>query len=315
MNIIKRLIQVIPMLMVISIVSFALMYLAPGDPSMNYIRPDMNAEQIIAVKERLGLNDPVHIQYIKWLKNVLKGDMGHSLIDYKPVTKTIVERIPATLALMGSSLILALLISIPIGLYTGKHKNGIIDNIISIISYVGISIPSFWFGIILIYIFSFKLKLLPSVGMRTLGVEGSIIDIIKHGILPCTVLTFHSVSIYTRYVRSSTIIQLNENYVRTEEAYGFSDNKIMLKYVLKNVLLPIITILGMNLPSILTGAFITETVFSWPGMGRLGVTSIFNYDYPVIMATTMITALLLIMGNLIADILYGIVDPRISNKR
>ncbi len=303
------------MLLVISIISFTLMHIAPGDPSTSYISPKMNAKEIQAVKERLGLNDPIHIQYIKWIRKVLKGDLGYSLIDFRPVTEVIKSRIPATVGLMGSSLLISLFISIPLGLYTAKKKGKLIDNIITTISYVGISIPSFWFGILLIYIFAYKFGMLPSVGMRTIGIENSVLDVIKHGILPCTVLSFSSISVYTRYVRSSTIVQLNENYVRTEEAYGFSKYKIMFKYVLKNVLLPIITILGMSLPSIVTGAFVTETVFGWPGMGRLGVDSIFNYDYPVIMATTMLTALLLIVGNLIADILYGIVDPRIGNMR
>lgn len=303
------------MLLVISIISFTLMHIAPGDPSTSYISPKMNAKEIQAVKERLGLNDPIHIQYIKWIRKVLKGDLGYSLIDFRPVTEVIKSRIPATVGLMGSSLLISLFISIPLGLYTAKKKGKLIDNIITTISYVGISIPSFWFGILLIYIFAYKFGILPSVGMRTIGIENSVLDVIKHGILPCTVLSFSSISVYTRYVRSSTIVQLNENYVRTEEAYGFSKYKIMFKYVLKNVLLPIITILGMSLPSIVTGAFVTETVFGWPGMGRLGVDSIFNYDYPVIMATTMLTALLLIVGNLIADILYGIVDPRIGNMR
>ncbi|WP_425446902.1 ABC transporter permease [Dethiothermospora halolimnae] len=313
--ILKRIIQAAIMLLVISIISFTLMHIAPGDPSTSYISPKMNAKEIQAVKERLGLNDPIHIQYIKWIRKVLKGDLGYSLIDFRPVTEVIKSRIPATVGLMGSSLLISLFISIPLGLYTAKKKGKLIDNIITTISYVGISIPSFWFGILLIYIFAYKFGMLPSVGMRTIGIENSVLDVIKHGILPCTVLSFSSISVYTRYVRSSTIVQLNENYVRTEEAYGFSKYKIMFKYVLKNVLLPIITILGMSLPSIVTGAFVTETVFGWPGMGRLGVDSIFNYDYPVIMATTMLTALLLIVGNLIADILYGIVDPRIGNMR
>ena len=314
-NIFKRLIQLIPMLFVISIVSFMLMHMAPGDPSISYITQDMNVVEIEEVKERLGLNEPIYIQYLKWVKNIIKGDMGYSLINHTPVAKMIKERIPATLSLMGSSLLLSLLISVPLGLYIGKNKNRLLDNILSVISYTGISIPSFWFGIMLIYFFSFKLGWLPSVGMRSLEGENSILDIIKHGILPCTVLTFYNVSVYTRYIRSSTISELNENYVRTEEAYGFSSKKIMLKYVFKNVLIPIITILGMNLPSILTGAFVTETVFSWPGMGRLGIDSIFQYDYPVVMATTMITSIMLVLGNLLADILYSVVDPRIKYRR
>ncbi|MCT4663483.1 MAG: ABC transporter permease [Tissierellales bacterium] len=311
----KRLVQATIMIFLISIISFMLMHMAPGDPATSYISPKMNAQEIQMVRERLGLNAPVHVQYLKWLQNVLKGDLGFSLINFKPVKEIIAVRMPATIGLMGSALIISLIISIPLGMYTARKKGTFIDNIVTTISYIGISIPSFWFGIILIYIFAFKLHLLPSVGMRTIGVENSAIDLIKHAILPCTVLSFYNIAVYTRFIRSNTIIELSQNYVKTEEAYGFSKYKIMFEYVLKNVCLPIITILGMSLPSLVTGAFVTETVFGWPGMGRLGVNSIFNYDYPVIMATTMLTAILLIVGNLLADILYGVVDPRIRSER
>lgn len=313
--ILKRIAQAIIMIVFISIISFLLMHMAPGDPATSYISPKMNAQEIEMVRERLGLNAPVHIQYIKWLQNVLKGDLGYSLINFRPVKDIIAARIPATIGLMGSSLLISLLFALPLGMYTARKKGSIIDTIITTISYIGISIPSFWLGIILIYIFAFKLHLLPSVGMRTIGIEDSTIDLIKHAILPCTVLSFYNIAVYTRYIRSNTIIELSQNYVKTEEAYGFSKYKIMFGYVLKNICLPIITILGMSLPSLVTGAFVTETVFGWPGMGRLGVDSIFNYDYPVIMATTMLTAILLIVGNFLADILYGVVDPRIRSER
>lgn len=314
-NIFRRILQAIPMLFFISIITFVLMQVAPGDPATSYITPKMNASEVQQIRARLGLDKPIHIQYIKWLGNILKGNFGYSLVDFRSVTTILFERIPATIGLMGGAMVTSLIFSIPIGLYTAKRKDTLVDNIITTISYIGISIPSFWFAIILIYIFSLKLHLLPSVGMHTIGIENSTWDVIKHGIMPCTVLSFYYISVYTRYIRSSTIVQLQQNYIRTAEAYGFSQKFIMIKYVFKNVLLPIITILGMSLPSLVTGAFVTETVFGWPGMGRLGVSSIFNYDYPVIMAITLLTSTLLIIGNLIADILYSLVDPRISNVR
>lgn len=314
-NIFKRFLGALPMLFIISIITFLLMQIAPGDPASSYISPKMNAHEIQMVRVRLGLDQPIYIQYYKWLLNILRGDFGFSYVDFRPVSTVMMERIWATVGLMGTSIIISLFLSIPLGLFTAKHKNKFIDNLITTISYIGISIPSFWFAMILIYIFSLKLHLLPSVGMHTVGVESSMLDVIKHGILPCTVLCFSNISVYTRYIRSSTIVQLHENYIRTAEAYGFSDIFIMIKYVFKNILLPIITILCMSLPSLVTGAFVTETVFGWPGMGRLGVKSIFNYDYPVIMAITLLTSTLLILGNLLADILYTVVDPRISNMR
>ena len=310
-----RCLQALLMLAVVSVLSFGLMHMAPGDPSTSYISPKMNAAEIQMVKERLGLDAPIHIQYFKWITNVLKGDMGHSLITFRPVSEIIQTRIVATMSLMGTAFGISLILAIPIGLYTGKKRGKFVDSLMTVLSYVGISIPSFWLGMILIYIFSYKLHWLPSVGMRTIGIEESAVDVLKHGILPCSVLCFYNVAVYTRYIRSSTVTQLSQNYVVTEEAYGFSTSFIMLKYVFKNILLPIITILGLSLPSIVTGAYVTETVFGWPGMGRLGVDAIFNYDYPVIMATTMMTATLLIVGNLIADILYSFVDPRISHVR
>lgn len=311
----KRFLQALLMIFFISVITFGLMHMAPGDPGAAYITPQMTPQQVQQVRVKLGLDQPVYIQYIKWLSNVLQGDLGHSLIDFRPITGTLKERIPATFGLMGASLIISLLISIPIGLCTGLKKNSFMDKFVTFISYIGISIPSFWFSIMLIYVFSVKLHMLPSVGMRTIGIENSVWDVIKHGIMPCIVLSFYNISIYTRYIRSSTISELRNNYVRTAEAFGLPKSKILLKYVFKNVLLPVITILCMGLPGLVTGAFVTETVFAWPGMGRLGVNAIFNYDYPMIMAITMITSILLILGNLLADILYSFVDPRIKDMR
>lgn len=310
----KRLLQAIPMLIVISIVSFSLIKLAPGDPVQSFITPAMSDNDILRIRQNLGLDKPVYIQYIQWLKNVLTGNLGYSLINHRPVLNQIVERIPATLGLMGSSLLLSILVGIPLGIISASNKNKWIDNISTIFSYVGISIPSFWFAMILIYTFSLKLNLLPSIGMRTVGVNTTW-DLIKHGIMPAIVLSLQNIAVITRYIRSSTISQLKEDYVMVEYASGASKEEVLYKYVLKNSILPVITILGMSLPGLVSGAFITETVFGWPGMGQLGINSIFSFDYPVIMAITMFSSLLLIIGNLLSDILYGIADPRIKELR
>ncbi|QUH20067.1 ABC transporter permease [Alkaliphilus sp. B6464] len=311
---IKRLIQAIPMLIVISIVSFSLIKLAPGDPVQSFITPAMSDNDILRIRQNLGLDRPVYIQYIQWLKNVITGNLGYSLINHRPVLNQILERIPATLGLMGSSLLLSILVGIPLGLISAANKNKWIDNISAIFSYVGISIPSFWFAMILIYTFSLKLNLLPSIGMRTVGIDTTW-DLIKHGIMPTIVLSLQNIAVITRYIRSSTISQLKEDYVMVEYASGASKAEVLYKYVLKNSILPVITIVGMSLPSLVSGAFITETVFGWPGMGQLGINSIFSFDYPVIMAITMFSSLLLIIGNLLSDILYGIADPRIKELR
>jgi len=211
---------------------------------------------------------------------------------------------------MGSSLLLAILISIPLGLHTGMHRNKFLDRFTNILNYIAISIPSFWFAMILLSIFSLKLKWLPSVGMRTIGVT-SILDVIKHGILPTIVLSFSNIAVLTRYVRSCTITELKQDYIVTAISKGASKNRILFKHIMKNALLPMITILGMSLPSLVSGAFITETIFGWPGMGRLGINSIKALDYPVIMAMTLVTSIMVVIGNLLADISYVLVDPRI----
>ncbi|CAM3325578.1 MULTISPECIES: ABC transporter permease [Paenibacillus] len=309
--IVRRIAQAIPLLFVISIVSFTLIKLAPGDPVLSFVTPNMGAEDVERIRQNLGLDQPMYVQYVVWLKNVLSGDLGYSLVNHRPVAEMIIERLPATFGLMGASLLLSLLISIPLSMIAGSRQNSLFDRGLSLISYIGISIPSFWFGMMLIYFFAVELHWLPSMGMRTVGMD-SAWDIIKHGILPCTVLTFMNVSVYMRYIRSNTISQLEEDYVQIQYAYGATKGTVLLRHVLKNVLLPVITILGMSLPELIAGAFITESVFSWPGMGSLGISAVHGLDYPIIMGITMMSSVLLVVGNLVADILYGVVDPRIK---
>lgn len=309
--ILKRIIQAIPMLIAISIVSFLLIKLAPGDPVQAYITPEMGPADIERIRENMGLNDPVHIQYIRWLINVFKGDLGYSLVNHRPVAMQIIERLPATVGLMLISMIFSMVIGIVIGLLSAANQNKLLDKIVTVGSYLGISIPSFWFAMLLIYVLSLKLNLLPSIGMRTIGVNTTW-DLIKHGIMPTLVLSIQNIAVIARYIRSSTISQLKEDYVTVELASGASRREVLYKYVLKNSILPVITIIGMSLPGLVSGAFITESIFGWPGMGQLGMKAIFSYDYPLIMAITMFSSLILILGNLLSDILYGVVDPRIK---
>ncbi|MDQ0268221.1 ABC transporter permease [Cytobacillus purgationiresistens] len=308
--ILKRFLNAIPLLFIISIIAFLLIKLAPGDPIQSFVTPDMNPDDVERMRKSLGLDQPIYMQYILWLQNILTGNFGYSIITKRPVLDMIIERIPATLGLMGASLLLSLIIAIPLGMITAVKKNTIFDRIANFFAYIGISIPGFWFGLMLIYVFSLQLGLLPSMGMRTVGTD-SIWDVMKHGILPATVLAFQNISVYMRYIRSSTIRQLDEDYVQIQYAYGASKRHVLFNHVLRNVLLPVITIIGLSIPNLVGGAFITETVFSWPGLGLLGVTSIFSFDYPVIMAITLFSSVMLILGNLIADILYSVVDPRI----
>lgn len=312
--ILKRLAQSIPMIITISIVSFLLIRVAPGDPVRALVTPESSFEDIERIREAMGLNDNYLVQYARWAKTVLQGDFGYSFSNHRPVLEQIVERLPQTLGLMVSALIISLVIGTIIGIISAMNNGGIFDKIFTFLSYVGISIPSFWFAMILIHILSLKLGWLPSIGMRTLGVETTT-DLIKHSIMPVLTLSISDTATISRYVRARVVSELKEDYVMTEKAQGFSKTDLFFKSILKNSLLPIITILGMGLPRLISGAFITESIFGWPGLGQLGMNAIFKYDYPLIMATTMFASLLLIFGNLLSDILYMIVDPRIKEAQ
>lgn len=307
----KRIVQTIPVVILVSIFSFLIIHLAPGDPMNMYVKPEMTEQEIDELRQELGLDGSVVQQYLGWVKNVLQGNMGNSLINHQPVARQIAEKLPATIGLMGISLILSLIISIPLGLLSGLKKNKLTDHIISLFSYIGISIPAFWFALMMIVVFSLKLRLLPSNGMRTVGVD-TLWDLIKHVIMPSLVLSLGNTAVFTRYIRSNTITQLEEDYVLTAKAKGARRYRILICHVLKNCLLPVITIAGMNLASLVTGSFIIESIFGWPGMGTLGMSAINSRDYPMIMGFTMLSCIILILGNFVADLLYGIADPRVK---
>ena len=312
-HIAKRLLQLIPVLLLVSIFSFLIIHFAPGDPLNMYIRPDMTQEEMDTLRANLGLDGTIVDQYLGWLNNVLHGNLGNSLTNSgQPVADRILEVLPNTILLMGTSLVLSFVISIPLGLIAGLKKNQWPDQIISFFSYIGISIPSFWFGLILIIVFSLVLKVLPGSGIHTIG-DDSLLDLIRHLIMPSLVLSVGNVATFTRYIRSATISQLEEEYVLTAKAKGVSQRGILFSHVLKNCLLPVITLAGMRFSSLVTGSFIVESVFGWPGMGTLGMSAINNLNYPMIMGFTMLSCLLLIVGNLIADLLYYVADPRIKS--
>ncbi len=307
----KRVLQAIPMIITVSIISFFLVRLAPGDPVRAHITPESTVEDIERIRENMGLNDSYLVQYARWSKAILKGDFGYSFSNHKPVLDQIRERIPATLGLMGMAMFFSTIMGVLLGVLSAMNQGGIFDKIFTILSYIGISIPSFWFAMMLIHVFSLKYKLLPSIGMRTIGVESNL-DLIKHSIMPVLTLSISDMSVISRYVRTRVLEQKKEDYVLTEIAQGASKREVFFRSILKNSLIPIITILGMSLPRLISGAFITESIFGWPGLGQLGMNAVLKYDYPMIMATTMFSSLLLIVGNLISDLLYGIVDPRIK---
>lgn len=307
----KKLLQTLVVLVVISIASFAVIYIAPGDISQMYISADMDEGQKAAVVASLGLDKSLPEQYLAWAGMALQGNLGMSLASQNiPVTTLIGNRLPATLLLMGCSLALSLAVALPLGLLAGCRRNTWVDHLISGFSYIGMSIPSFWFGMLLIILFSATLHWLPSSGMHTVGAEGTW-DTVRHLVMPVLALSISDLAVFIRYVRANTIGQLGQEYVLAAEARGDSRGRVLVRHVFKNTLLPVITLLGMNLASLVCGSFIIETVFGWPGVGTLAMSAIGSRDYPVIMAYIMLSGTILVVGNLVADVLYAVVDPRI----
>ncbi|WP_374721340.1 ABC transporter permease [Peribacillus tepidiphilus] len=313
--IVKRLLQAIPLLFLISVICFMLIQLAPYDAVDAMTTPNMTEETVQLIKEKYGLDKPAYVQFFYWIKGILQGNLGYSIVTHQSIAEDLMTRIPNTIALVLPAYIVALFLAIVLGLVAGAKKGKWADKWIDGFCSIGISIPSFWFAMILIFIFGYRLNLLPILGMNIIGQEESIQDLVMHLILPCTVLTFAFLPELTRFVRSSTIGQLSEDYVMVQKAYGESGFMILYKHVLRNVLLPIVTIVGMSLPILVTGAFVTETVFGWPGIGPYFVKAIQGFDYPVVMAIMLLSSSLVIIGNLLSDILYVIIDPRIKEMR
>lgn len=310
--IVKRILQAIPLILLISIICFTLIQLAPYNAIDTMITPKMSQETVDLIKAKYGFDKPAYVQYFLWLKGVVSGQFGYSIITHESISKDLLARIPSTIKLVLPSYLIALVISIILGLVSGSNKNKRIDKIIDGFCSIGIAIPSFWFAMIIIFLFGYKLGWLPILGMNTIGVKNSFKDFLLHFIMPCTVLVMAYLPDLIRYVRSSTIGQVSEEYVTVQKAFGATKKEILFKHVCKNVLLPIITKIGMALPMLITGAMITETVFGWPGVGPYFVTAVRALDYPVIMAILLLSSSLVIIGNLLSDILYCLIDPRIK---
>ncbi|MCY7966662.1 ABC transporter permease [Bacillus haynesii] len=311
--IIRRTLMSIPILFGITILSFAIMKAAPGDPVSLMVDPSIKQADREKFIEKYGLNEPEHIQYLKWLGNMVKGDFGTSIVRKgTPVIDLILARLPNTLLLMLVSTILALLISIPLGVLSARRPYSKIDYGITFTSFIGLAVPNFWFGLILIMVLSVNLGWFPTGGVMTLNSGFSLWDRIHHLILPAFVLATADMAGLTRYTRSSMLDVLRQDFIRTARAKGFKENRVVYKHGLRNGLLPVVTIFGLMIPSFIGGAVVTEQIFSWPGLGKLFIDSAFQRDYPVIMAMTVISAVLVVIGNLIADILYAIIDPRIE---
>ncbi|MGO2100185.1 ABC transporter permease [Vagococcus salmoninarum] len=310
----KRILQVIPMLLVVSFIVFSLIQLAPYDAIDAITTPNMSQEAIDLLRARYGLDQPFLVQYVLWLKNILTGDLGYSLVSQQSISSELAIRIPNTIKLILPAYITALLLAIILGLVAGAYKGRFVDRLIDGICSVGISMPTFWFAMIMIYFLGYRFDLLPIIGMHTVGMEDSFSDFLQHFIMPYLVLVVAFFPDLTRYVRSSTMLQLSEDYVMVQRSFGATKREIFANHISKNVLLPIVTQIGLALPMLVTGAIITESIFGWPGIGPFLMTATKGLDYPVIMAVMLLSATLVILGNLLSDVLYTIVDPRIGQE-
>jgi peptide/nickel transport system permease protein len=312
----RRLLQTVPLVLLISLFAFLVIRIA-GDPmSMYGLNPNMTADDRARIITEHGWDRPLLVQYLYWLRDLVKGDWGHSLYTYESVTAMIRARLSNTLILMGSVFAVTLLISIPLGIYTATHQSSRLDHLITGGAFFAYSLPTFWLGLLCIMMFAVKFQQwgfpsLPAGGMYSLRDGPSILGLLQHLVLPCFVLSIVSVASYIRHLRASMLDVLHQDYVRTARAKGVSDREVIWKHAFKNAALPLVTLISLNIPRIFSGALITEQVFAWPGMGRLFVDHATRADYPVLMGLVISVSILVAICNLLADVAYACLDPRI----
>lgn len=309
-TILQRILQLIPILFIVSTIIFVLTRIIPGDPAVTMLGPQAPVEAVEELREELGLNKSIGEQYLLYLKNVLKGDFGKSYAYNEPVTKLILERFPNTLILTVISLILAIIIAIPIGIISATKQYSIFDYISMIGALVGVSMPIFWLGLMLVLVFSVNLAWLPSIGMGSM--DKGIWDVVSHLILPSVCLATIPAATFARITRSSMLDVIKQDYIKSLRSKGLKERAVIWKHALKNALPPIITVIGLQISTSLSGAILTETIFGWPGMGRMIVDAIENRDYALIQGTVLFIAFLFVFINLIVDIVYLYVNPKVS---
>lgn len=309
----KRLLEIIPLVFLVSLICFALMQATPGGPTaMLSQNPMVNPEDLARIRANFGIDEPVIVQYFMWLKRVvLHGDFGHSYVTGEPVWQMIRQRLPATVELMGSAFLLAFLFGISGGIIAALKRYTKYDSIITLVALVGISIPIFWLGLMAMMLFTVQWRLLPSAGMFTLGMPFSIVDHLSHLIMPSLVLSLLFVASWSRYMRASLSEVLSMNYINVAKAKGASRGNVVFRHAIRNAAIPVLTVIALNLPALFTGSVITETIFAWPGMGRLFYDGLLRQDYTRLMGIIFIASILISFLNLIADTIYGLLDPRI----
>lgn len=301
------------MLLFVSVLTFFFVNLAPGGPS-SIMRIDATAEQREALVQQMGLDRPVPERYVSWLGAAVRGDFGVSLLTDEPVGKRISERLPATLVLAGTSLTVSIMLGIPLGVVSALRRNRLTDHVIGLVSVMGLSVPAFWLGIVLIMIFSVELRVLPSAGIATEGAD-SIVSRLAHLVMPSVVLATTILPTVVRFTRSSMLEVLGQDYVRTAVAKGLGRMVVTYVHALRNALIPVVSVLGTLMPRLLGGAVVTEAVFGWPGMGRLALEAANGRDYPLVMGITMVVALVAVVTSLVVDLAYTWLDPRVRLAR
>ncbi|MCL4487192.1 MAG: ABC transporter permease [Chloroflexi bacterium] len=328
--IIRRLLESIPLLFVISVIVFALIQIMPNNPlSELQNNPNISPADLLRLENEYGLNDPVPLKYTKWLGQTLTGNWGDSFVTHRPVLTEISERFPNTLILSGLAFLVALVVAIPVGMISAVRQYSLFDHVVTTIAFMGQSIPIFWFGLVLIIVFSVNIQnpwagtplfphppplpLFPGGGMTTLGSypPEPLVDRIWHLVLPVTMLAIFQLAATVRYMRAGMLDVLQMDYIRTATAKGLRSRAVILRHAFKNAAIPVVTIIALQIPGLFNGALFTETIFSWPGMGRLFFDSAERGDYPVLMGILMISAALIIFFNLVADVAYAVLDPRI----
>ena len=315
---VKRVLKMIPTLLIISLLLFKVIDLAPGNFLDTKVNPNMTVEKLEQLKEVYGFDKPFGERYVNWLKKALKGDFDESLKLRQPVSEIIKDYAWNSFVLAGTAFLLSILIAIPLGIVCATKQYSFADKATTILTFVSISLPSFLLGLMLINAFSLKIKLFPIGGMTTAGSSltgaAHYKDVLIHMVLPVVSLTILQAGSLIRYVRTAMLEVINQDYIRTARAKGLKEKVVIYKHALRNGLIPVITYIGMSLPGLFAGALITETIFVWPGIGRIGYEAILNRDYTLLMGFNMFMAVLTLMGNLLSDILYAVVDPRIKLK-
>ena len=307
--VLKRLLQLIPVIIGVTFIVFFIMNLAPGDPAAIILGDQATAEALAMKREELGLNDPLLVRYFNYMKNLLRGDMGTSYKNNIPVWNQVIDRLPNTAILAVAGIFIALLFGIPIGILSAKKQYSLLDNISMVAALIGVSMPNFWSGLLLVMLFSLTLGWLPSQGMGS----GGVIPVLRSIILSSLTLGINSMAMVARMTRSSMLEVIRQDYISTAQAKGLDDHVITTQHMLRNALIPIITAVGLQFGHLLGGAMLAETVFSWPGLGRLMVDSIKSRDIPMVLGCVVFMATMFSIVNLIVDIVYAFVDPRIKS--